>query len=51
MWIQILADRVRALRRDDVLKDIDEELRAHIEMETEANRELGMTPEERADRR
>ena len=45
MWIQILADRVRALlRRDDVLKDIDEELRAHIEMETEANRELGMTP-------
>src|SRR5688572_5990489 len=47
MWIQILADRVRALlRRDDVLKDIDEELRAHIEMETEANRELGMTPED-----
>src|SRR5688572_3396659 len=47
MWMQILADRVRALlRRDDVLKDIDEELRAHIEMETEANRELGMTLED-----
>lgn len=46
-FIQILVDRVRALlRRDNVLNDIDEELRSHIEMETEANRELGMTPEE-----
>ena len=29
-----------------MLQDIDEELRAHIEMEIEANRESGMTPEE-----
>jgi putative ABC transport system permease protein len=43
----ILADRIRALfRRDVVLDEIDEELQAHIEMETEANRELGMTAEE-----
>jgi putative ABC transport system permease protein len=46
-WLNVLVARVRALfRRDLVLHDIDEELRAHIEMETEANRELGMTPEE-----
>jgi predicted permease len=46
-WIGILMDRLWALvRRDAVLQDIDEELRAHIEMETEANREQGMTPAE-----
>jgi putative ABC transport system permease protein len=46
-WLNVLVARLRALfRRDLVLHDIDEELRAHIEMETEANRELGMTPEE-----
>jgi putative ABC transport system permease protein len=46
-WLNIVVARTRALlRRDVVLHDIDEELRAHIEMETEANRELGMTPEE-----
>src|SRR5215211_7738417 len=46
-WFNILVARVRALlRRDVVLHDIDEELRTHIEMEAEANRELGMTPEE-----
>ena len=46
-WLNILVARLRALvRRDAVLQDIDEELRAHIEMETEANREQGMTPEE-----
>ena len=39
--------RLRALlRRDVVLNDIDEEMRAHIEMEAEANRRFGMTPEE-----
>src|SRR5215213_9160718 len=44
-WINVLVARVRALlRRDVVLQDIDEELRAHIEMEAEANRESGMTP-------
>src|SRR4029453_8219006 len=46
-WFGILMDRVRALlQRDAVLEDIDEELRVHIEMETEANRELGMTADE-----
>jgi predicted permease len=46
-WLGVLVDRLRALfRRDAVLEDIDEELRSHIEMETEANRELGMAPNE-----
>jgi len=46
-WLNVLAARFRALvRRDEVLNDIDEEMRAHIDMETEANRALGMTPEE-----
>src|SRR5688500_1056555 len=46
-WLNVLIARLRALfRRDAVLHDIDEELRAHIEMEIEANRESGMTPEE-----
>ncbi|HEX5875408.1 MAG TPA: ABC transporter permease, partial [Pyrinomonadaceae bacterium] len=46
-WFNILVARLRALwRRDAVLHDIDEELRAHLEMEIEANREMGMTPDE-----
>src|SRR5688500_19195461 len=46
-WFNVLAARLRALvRRDEVLNDIDEEMRAHIEMETEANRALGMTADE-----
>ena len=46
-WFNVLAARFRALvRRDEVLNDIDEEMRAHIEMETEANRALGMSPDE-----
>jgi putative ABC transport system permease protein len=46
-WINILKARWQALlKRDVVLQDIDEELRSHIEMEAEANRELGMTPDE-----
>ena len=46
-WLNIVAARLRALlRREAVLQDIDKELRLHIEMETDANRELGMTPEE-----
>ena len=46
-WIYTLIARLRGLfRRDAVLDDIDEEMRAHIEMEIEANQELGMTPEE-----
>jgi predicted permease len=46
-WLGVLADRLRALvKRDAVLDDIDEELRAHVEMEIEANREQGMAPAE-----
>ncbi|HLL14415.1 MAG TPA: ABC transporter permease [Pyrinomonadaceae bacterium] len=43
----ILLARLRALvRRDVVIQDIDEELRLHIELETEANIERGMSPAE-----
>lgn len=46
-WLNIAIARLRALfKRDQVLEDIDQELRAHLEMETEANRERGMTPDE-----
>src|SRR5688572_26098920 len=46
-WFNVLMARLRALfRRDAVLKDIDEELRAHLEMEAEANREQGMGTDE-----
>jgi putative ABC transport system permease protein len=45
-FLNTLMARFRALiRRDEVVDDIDQELRAHIEMETEANIEQGMTPE------
>jgi putative ABC transport system permease protein len=45
--LNVLVARLRALLwRDKVLHDIDEELRAHLEMEVEANREMGMTLEE-----
>jgi putative ABC transport system permease protein len=40
-------DRIRALiRRDAVLHDIDDELRSHLEMEADANREAGMSDED-----
>lgn len=46
-WLNTLLARFRALvRRDAVLEDIDEELRSHIEMETEANLEEGMSKDE-----
>jgi predicted permease len=45
-WFNILSARVRALlRREAVIADIDEELRLHIEMETEANVAHGMSQE------
>jgi putative ABC transport system permease protein len=48
--MKTLLDRIRALfHRDAVLHDIDEELRSHLEMEADANRELGMSDED-ADR-
>ncbi len=46
-WLNVLSARVRALlRRDAVLEDIEEELRLHVEMETQANVGRGMTPDE-----
>src|SRR5262245_27915243 len=46
-WFNILMARLRALfRRESVLRDIEEELRIHVEIETEANIERGMAPDE-----
>ncbi len=46
-WFNILRARLRALfRRESVLQDIEEELRIHVEMETERNIERGMPPDE-----
>ncbi|HYY55953.1 MAG TPA: ABC transporter permease [Pyrinomonadaceae bacterium] len=46
-WLNILLARLRGLfRREAVIDDIDEELRLHVEMETESNIEKGMSPEE-----
>ena len=46
-WFNILIARLRALfRRESVLQDIEEELRAHVEMETETNIRRGMAPDE-----
>jgi putative ABC transport system permease protein len=45
-WLNILLARLHSLfRRDAIIKDIDEELRLHIELETETNIERGMSPE------
>src|SRR5262245_27510553 len=46
-WFNILMARLRALfRRESVLRDIEEELRAHIELETETNIKRGMASDE-----
>jgi putative ABC transport system permease protein len=46
-WFNILTARLRALfRRESVLRDIEEELRVHVEMETETNIKRGMPPDE-----
>jgi hypothetical protein len=46
-WFNILMARLRALfRRESVLRDIEEELRVHVEMETETNIRRGMPPNE-----
>jgi len=46
-WFNILRARLRALfRRESVLRDIEEELRVHVEMETDTNIERGMPPDE-----
>ena len=46
-WLTILIVRLRAfVRRERVIDDIDEEMRSHVEMQTKANIERGMTAEE-----
>jgi putative ABC transport system permease protein len=46
-WTRVVAARVRALlRRDEVERDIDEELRFHVDEEAEANVRRGMPPDE-----
>ena len=46
-WIQGLSERLRALvRRDQLERQLEEEIRFHIEMETERNVSAGMTEEE-----
>src|SRR5215204_1876255 len=46
-WFNILRDRIRALRhRDNVIEDIDREMRSHVELQVEANLKAGMSPEE-----
>jgi hypothetical protein len=46
-WFNILRARLRALvRRESVLRDIEEELGVHVEMETETNIRRGMPPDE-----
>jgi predicted permease len=46
-WFNIIRSRLSALfRRESVLRDIEEELRIHVEMETEINIKRGMPPDE-----
>src|SRR5215470_15770016 len=46
-WFNTLMARLRALfRRESVLRDIEEELRVHVEMETETNIKRGMPPDD-----
>src|SRR5689334_4717545 len=46
-WLNILRARLRALfRREGVLRDIEEELRIHVEMATEENLKRGLPPDE-----
>lgn len=46
-WINILRDRIKALRqREDVINDIDREMRLHLELQVDANIRTGMSPAE-----
>src|SRR5262245_5854988 len=46
-WFNIIRSRLRSLfRRESVLQDIEEELRVHVEMETDTNIKRGMPPDE-----
>src|SRR6185437_14213118 len=43
-WLNILRDRIRALRqRENVINDIDRELRLHLELQIDANIKAGMS--------
>jgi len=43
--LNLIRDRIRALSgRDQVIEEIDREMRAHVEMQTEANIASGMDP-------
>lgn len=44
-WFNLLRDRLRALRqRDDVINDIDREMRSHVELQIDENIKAGMSP-------
>src|SRR5215213_8222196 len=46
-WFNVISARLRALfGRESVISDIDEELRLHVELETEQNLSRGMSPAE-----
>ena len=46
-WFNVLRDRLRALgHRDNVINDIDREMRSHVELQVEANIKAGMSPAE-----
>jgi putative ABC transport system permease protein len=46
-WLKVLRVRLRALvRREAVIEDIDDEMRSHVELATEANIARGMSPNE-----
>lgn len=46
-WLNILRDRINALRRrDEVINDIDREMKLHVELQTEENIRRGMSPGE-----
>src|ERR1041384_6758676 len=46
-WFNIRRDRLRALRqRDTIIDDIDREMRSHLDLQTEANINSGMSPAE-----
>src|ERR1051325_5029820 len=50
-WWNVLRDRLRALRgREEVINDIDREMRAHLELQVEANIRAGMSPAEARER-
>ena len=46
-WFNILRDRIKALRqRENVINDIDREMRLHLEIQIDANIKAGMSPAE-----